>query len=67
MPKSAKVLVSSVERTIQTQVESSTTGRQLRDEVTKALGIKEDWYFGLQYMDLRSSQYTVQCQNSSPA
>lgn len=32
-------------------VQPSTTGKQLFDQVVKTIGLREIWYFGLQYMD----------------
>uniref|UniRef100_A0A673BJC1 Ezrin-like n=1 Tax=Sphaeramia orbicularis TaxID=375764 RepID=A0A673BJC1_9TELE len=32
-------------------IQPSTTGKQLFDQVVKTIGLREVWYFGLQYMD----------------
>lgn len=32
-------------------IQSSTTGKQLFDQVVKTIGLRETWYFGLQYTD----------------
>ena len=32
-------------------IQNSTTGKQLFDQVVKTIGLRETWYFGLQYAD----------------
>lgn len=32
-------------------IQPSTTGKQLFDQVVKTIGLREIWYFGLQYTD----------------
>ncbi|XDV36845.1 hypothetical protein PO909_006561 [Leuciscus waleckii] len=32
-------------------IQPSTTGKQLFDQVVKTIGLREIWYFGLQYQD----------------
>uniref|UniRef100_A0A8D3CSJ1 Ezrin b n=1 Tax=Scophthalmus maximus TaxID=52904 RepID=A0A8D3CSJ1_SCOMX len=34
-------------------IQPSTTGKQLFDQVVKTVGLREVWYFGLQYMDAK--------------
>ena len=32
-------------------LQGKATGRQLFDQVTRTIGLRESWYFGLQYVD----------------
>jgi radixin len=32
-------------------IQQSTTGKQLFDQVVKTIGLREVWFFGLQYTD----------------
>lgn len=32
-------------------IQSTTTGKQLFDQVVKTIGLREVWFFGLQYTD----------------
>lgn len=32
-------------------IQHTTTGKQLFDQVVKTIGLREVWFFGLQYMD----------------
>lgn len=32
-------------------IQASTTGKQLFDQVVKTIGLREIWFFGLQYLD----------------
>ncbi|VDM71493.1 unnamed protein product [Strongylus vulgaris] len=34
-------------------IQSNTTGKQLFDQVVKTIGLREIWYFGLQYTDTK--------------
>lgn len=34
-------------------IQPSTTGKQLFDQVVKTIGLREIWYFGLQYTDTK--------------
>ena len=38
-------------------IQQSTTGKQLFDQVVKTIGLREIWFFGLQYTD--SKGYTT--------
>lgn len=38
-------------------IQPSTTGKQLFDQVVKTIGLREIWFFGLQYVD--SKGYTT--------
>uniref|UniRef100_A0A672RLM2 Ezrin-like n=1 Tax=Sinocyclocheilus grahami TaxID=75366 RepID=A0A672RLM2_SINGR len=45
------VRVTSMDAELEFAVQPSTTGKQLFDQVVKTIGLREIWYFGLQYMD----------------
>ncbi|KAM7395214.1 hypothetical protein PAMA_006801 [Pampus argenteus] len=51
MPKAVNVRVTTVDAELEFAVQPSTTGKQLFDQVVKTIGLREVWYFGLQYMD----------------
>jgi len=38
-------------------IQPTTTGKQLFDQVVKTIGLREIWFFGLQYID--SKGYTT--------
>ncbi|KAK0134818.1 Ezrin [Merluccius polli] len=45
------VRVTTMDAELEFAVQPSTTGKQLFDQVVKTIGLREVWYFGLQYMD----------------
>lgn len=51
MPKTVNVHVSTADAELEFAIQSSTTGKQLFDQVTRTIGLRETWYFGLQYTD----------------
>ncbi|XP_031437439.1 ezrin b [Clupea harengus] len=51
MPKPLNVRVTTMDAELEFAVQPSTTGKQLFDQVVKTIGLREVWYFGLQYMD----------------
>ncbi|XP_030637057.1 ezrin b [Chanos chanos] len=51
MPKPVNVRVTTMDAELEFAVQPSTTGKQLFDQVVKTIGLREVWYFGLQYMD----------------
>ncbi|XP_031568526.1 radixin-like [Actinia tenebrosa] len=53
MPKSINVKVTTVDAELEFAIQSSTTGKQLFDQVVKTIGIREIWYFGLQFTDTK--------------
>uniref|UniRef100_A0AAY4CS73 FERM domain-containing protein n=1 Tax=Denticeps clupeoides TaxID=299321 RepID=A0AAY4CS73_9TELE len=48
---SVNVRVTTMDAELEFAVQPSTTGKQLFDQVVKTIGLREVWYFGLQYMD----------------
>ncbi|CAI2299371.1 unnamed protein product [Caenorhabditis sp. 36 PRJEB53466] len=49
--KAINVRVTSMDSELEFAIQSSTTGKQLFDQVVKTIGLREIWYFGLQYTD----------------
>lgn len=39
-------------------IQPNTTGKQLFDQVVKTIGLREIWFFGLQYVDSKESDQT---------
>lgn len=51
MPKPVSVRVTTVDAELEFAIQSSTTGKQLFEQVVKIIGLREVWYFGLQFTD----------------
>uniref|UniRef100_I3JFC4 Ezrin b n=1 Tax=Oreochromis niloticus TaxID=8128 RepID=I3JFC4_ORENI len=51
MPKAVNVRVTTMDAELEFAIQPSTTGKQLFDQVVKTIGLREVWYFGLQYVD----------------
>ncbi|XP_014262199.1 moesin/ezrin/radixin homolog 1 isoform X2 [Cimex lectularius] len=51
MPKSLNVRVTTMDAELEFSIQQSTTGKQLFDQVVKTIGLREVWFFGLQYTD----------------
>ncbi|CAI5437540.1 unnamed protein product [Caenorhabditis angaria] len=49
--KAINVRVTSMDSELEFAIQSSTTGKQLFDQVVKTIGLREIWYYGLQYVD----------------
>uniref|UniRef100_A0A8D3EBE9 Ezrin b n=2 Tax=Scophthalmus maximus TaxID=52904 RepID=A0A8D3EBE9_SCOMX len=47
------VRVTTMDAELEFAIQPSTTGKQLFDQVVKTVGLREVWYFGLQYMDAK--------------
>ncbi|KAK6489738.1 ezrin-like isoform X1 [Huso huso] len=56
MPKPINVRVTSMDAELEFAIQSNTTGKQLFDQVVKTIGLREVWYFGLQYVDSKGYQ-----------
>ncbi|XP_051558451.1 radixin isoform X3 [Myxocyprinus asiaticus] len=57
MPKPINVRVTTMDAELEFAIQPNTTGKQLFDQVVKTVGLREVWFFGLQYMD--SKGYTT--------
>lgn len=51
MPKPVTVRVTTMDAELEFAIQQSTTGKQLFDQVVKTIGLREVWWFGLQYED----------------
>ncbi|XP_076466543.1 moesin-like [Babylonia areolata] len=51
MPRQVNVRVTTMEAELEFAIQPSTTGKQLFDQVVKTIGLREIWFFGLQYLD----------------
>lgn len=49
--KAINVRVTTMDAELEFAIQPSTTGKQLFDQVVKTVGLREIWYFGLQYTD----------------
>ncbi|OQV15172.1 Moesin/ezrin/radixin-like protein 1 [Hypsibius exemplaris] len=50
-PKSVNVRVTTMDAELEFAIQASTTGKQLFDQVVKTIGLREIWFYGLQYVD----------------
>ncbi|RWS13426.1 moesin/ezrin/radixin 1-like protein [Dinothrombium tinctorium] len=57
MPKSVNVRVTTMDAELEFAIQPNTTGKQLFDQVVKTIGLREIWFFGLQYVD--NKNYTT--------
>ncbi|KAL8614045.1 hypothetical protein ACOMHN_023280 [Nucella lapillus] len=55
--KSLPVKISTMDAELEFDVDMKTTGKELYDLVCRTIGLRETWYFGLQYVD--SKGYTA--------
>ncbi|XP_065185265.1 radixin-like [Sycon ciliatum] len=51
MPKQINVRVTTMDAELEFAIQPATTGKQLFDQVVKTIGLREIWFFGLQYVD----------------
>ncbi|XP_018897378.1 moesin/ezrin/radixin homolog 1 isoform X2 [Bemisia tabaci] len=51
MPKAMNVRVTTMDAELEFAIQHTTTGKQLFDQVVKTIGLREVWFFGLQYTD----------------
>uniref|UniRef100_A0A3P8P2B8 FERM domain-containing protein n=1 Tax=Astatotilapia calliptera TaxID=8154 RepID=A0A3P8P2B8_ASTCA len=52
-PKDISVRVTTMDAELEFAIQPNTTGKQLFDQVVKTIGLREVWYFGLQYQDTK--------------
>lgn len=53
MPKTVNVRVTSMDAELEFSFNPNTTGKQLYDQVSRTIGLRETWFFGLQFIDSR--------------
>ncbi|CAL9705611.1 unnamed protein product [Knipowitschia caucasica] len=51
MPKTMNVRVTTMDAELEFAIRPKTTGKQLFDQVVRTVGLREMWFFGLQYVD----------------
>ncbi|XP_033843969.1 ezrin a [Periophthalmus magnuspinnatus] len=51
MPKTVNVRVTTMDAELEFSFHPNTTGKQLFDQVARTIGLRETWYFGLQFVD----------------
>ncbi|XP_054469209.1 ezrin a [Anoplopoma fimbria] len=51
MPKTVNVRVTTMDAELEFSFHPNTTGKQLFDQVARTIGLREIWYFGLQFVD----------------
>ncbi|XP_057715572.1 ezrin a isoform X1 [Corythoichthys intestinalis] len=51
MPKTVNVRVTTMDAELEFSFHPNTTGKQLFDQVARTIGLRENWYFGLQFVD----------------
>uniref|UniRef100_A0A7N5JU91 Moesin n=1 Tax=Ailuropoda melanoleuca TaxID=9646 RepID=A0A7N5JU91_AILME len=54
MPKTINVRVTTMDAELEFAIQPNTTGKQLFDQVVKTIGLREVWFFGLQYQDTKN-------------
>uniref|UniRef100_A0A665VAN4 FERM domain-containing protein n=1 Tax=Echeneis naucrates TaxID=173247 RepID=A0A665VAN4_ECHNA len=52
-PQPISVRVTTMDAELEFAIQANTTGKQLFDQVVKTIGLREVWYFGLQYQDTK--------------
>ena len=50
------VRVTTMDAELEFAIQQTTTGKQLFDQVVKTIGLREVWFFGLQYTDMKGDQ-----------
>uniref|UniRef100_A0A3P9M186 Ezrin a n=1 Tax=Oryzias latipes TaxID=8090 RepID=A0A3P9M186_ORYLA len=53
MPKMVNVRVITMDAELEFSIHPTTTGKQLFDQVARTIGLREVWYFGMQFADIR--------------
>ncbi|XP_039992425.1 ezrin a [Xiphias gladius] len=53
MPKTVNVRITSMDAELEFSFHPNTTGKQLFDQVARTIGLRETWYFGLQFVDAK--------------
>ncbi|KAJ7988808.1 hypothetical protein DPEC_G00313040 [Dallia pectoralis] len=53
MPKTINIRVTTMDAELEFSINPNTTGQQLFEQVSRTIGLREVWYFGLLYTDTR--------------
>eukprot|EP00040_Diaphanoeca_grandis_P023575 m.128500 g.128500 ORF g.128500 m.128500 type:complete len:595 (+) comp29338_c1_seq1:167-1951(+) len=51
MPRAVNVRVTTMDAELEFAIQQTTNGKQLFDQVVRTIGLRETWFFGLQYVD----------------
>jgi len=51
--KMLQIKVTTMDAELEFAIQPNTTGKQLFDQVVKTIGLREIWFFGLQYTDVK--------------
>uniref|UniRef100_H2T6H5 Ezrin a n=1 Tax=Takifugu rubripes TaxID=31033 RepID=H2T6H5_TAKRU len=54
-PLQVNVRVTTVDAELEFSFQPNTTGKQLFDQIARTIGLRETWYFGLQYTDVKGT------------
>ncbi|XP_076605414.1 ezrin a [Chaetodon auriga] len=56
MPKTVSVRITTMDAELEFSIHPTTTGMQLFDQVSRTIGLREIWFFGLQFVDTKGFQ-----------
>eukprot|EP00063_Salmo_salar_P064312 XP_014039147.1 PREDICTED: radixin-like [Salmo salar] len=56
MPKAVNIRVTSMDAELEFSIVPSTTGKELFDQVSRTVGLRETWYFGLLFVNTKGFQ-----------
>ena len=57
-----QIKVTTMDAELEFAIQPNTTGKQLFDQVVKTIGLREIWFFGLQYTDVKEWVYSFEGQ-----
>ena len=57
-----QIKVTTMDAELEFAIQPNTTGKQLFDQVVKTIGLREIWFFGLQYTDVKEWVYSFKGQ-----
>ena len=57
-----QIKVTTMDAELEFAIQPNTTGKQLFDQVVKTIGLREIWFFGLQYTDVKERVYSFEGQ-----
>lgn len=60
------VRVTTMDAELEFAIQQTTTGKQLFDQVVKTIGLREVWFFGLQYTDNKGDMTWIKLYKKVP-
>ncbi|GBP09504.1 hypothetical protein EVAR_76525_1 [Eumeta japonica] len=60
------VRVTTMDAELEFAIQQTTTGKQLFDQVVKTIGLREVWFFGLQYTDSKGDLTWIKLYKKTP-